>query len=194
VDIEKAKFLIGTVGVIALWTSCVLGCTAVEGMENPIYQSDRIAWTYGFISGVLALLSVALYFLRGRKGIWVTIAALLALAIHPAWTMSAWSGDCGTAKVEYACWFTIFLALLVICQAGLWILGRQTIKLKMPDGKKWKITSKFFISTARILRLGASINGASRAIYCSRAKFIRTKKTVKTNAEEHIRRLRSKTF
>lgn len=105
----------------SLLASAVFACTAVKGMD-PIGDSNRTAWTFGLVSALIVLVSVAFYFLRKRKGRWVVITSAILFAIHPAWTVTAWGGDCGLAKVDYSQWFTGFLTLLAIYQALRWII------------------------------------------------------------------------
>lgn len=98
-----------------LLASTVFACTAVEGAD-PIGDSNRIAWTLGSFSLVFVVVTIATYYLRNRQGLPSVIISVILLAIHPAWTMSAYIGDCGFAKVDYSKWFTGFGAALLVFQ------------------------------------------------------------------------------
>jgi len=124
---ENIKKSVGSACVVVLLASSVLGCTAIAG-GDPIGNSNRTAWTFGFISGLLVLTTIGLYFLRNRKGRLVTVLSSVLLLIHPAWTVSAWGGDCGNAKVNYSEWFTGFLALLTIYQGIRWMVTRHATR------------------------------------------------------------------
>lgn len=102
----------------------VLACTFEEGAD-PIGANNRIAWTFGFLSGSIVLAIVTGYFLRKRKGRWVIIVSIIMLAIHPAWFLSSRIGDCGNAKVVYSQWFTALLGILAIYQFARWLLSRH---------------------------------------------------------------------
>jgi len=127
VSIQKFRELLGVFCATAYLASSALGCTAAPGAD-PIGNSNQTAWTLGFCSALFVVATVALYLLRARKGRWAVVLSLVLFAIHPAWTVSAWIGDCGHAKVEYSKWFTGALALLTIYQGIRLILARRRVE------------------------------------------------------------------
>jgi hypothetical protein len=82
----------------------LLACSG-PGAGAAIAESTRIGYTHAAVTGVLLAVSLAIAGL-GRR--WSVPAILLGLvALHPAWTVSAISGDCGHMK-RYASWlFTV---------------------------------------------------------------------------------------
>ncbi len=122
---QPIKFL-GSMGTVLLCAAAVFGCTAVEGAD-PIGDSNRTAWTLGFVSALFLIGNIAFYFLRGRKGRWAIILSTVLFVIHPAWTVSSMIGDCGMTKVDYSKWFTGFLLLLTIYQGIRWLLARNRV-------------------------------------------------------------------
>jgi len=119
--ISIAKMLL-----VMLALSCVaLGCNALPG-KDPIHDSERTAWTFGAVSGGILLLTVLGYFLREKRGLWAVILSAVLFITHPAWTVSAWFGDCGMAKVNGSQWFTAILGVLATYQIIRWIAGRSS--------------------------------------------------------------------
>ncbi|HCA57547.1 MAG TPA: hypothetical protein DEP46_06115 [Blastocatellia bacterium] len=114
----------GSIGTALLSAGVVFGCTAVEGAD-PIGDSNRTARALGFVSALFVIGTIVFYFLRGRKGRWAIILSAILFVIHPAWTVSAWIGDCGTAKVDHSKWFTGFLLSLTLYQGFRWLLTKR---------------------------------------------------------------------
>jgi hypothetical protein len=124
----NVKKLLQCIVTVLLCSLSVLACTSVDG-GDPIGDSNRTAWTLGFVSAFFVAGTVAFYFLRRRKGLWVVILSLVLFALHPAWTVSAWIGDCGYSKVNYSKWFAGFLVLLTFYQVTRWMLARSRTEM-----------------------------------------------------------------
>lgn len=77
----------------------------------------QVAITFGyFCSAAGGVITLALaYDAMRMKRIRLTLpAAVLILVLHPAWTVSATSGDCGHFKIESSIFFTaVFLSLMI---------------------------------------------------------------------------------
>jgi len=43
--------------------------------------------------------SVVLFFMRGRKGLWVVAASIVLLVFHPVWIYGGGGGDCGMSML-----------------------------------------------------------------------------------------------
>ncbi len=100
-------------------TSAVEAMFACSGPGAPaaIAESIRIGYAHAAVAGGLLLASLAVAGF-GRR--WVVPAALLCLlALHPAWTVSALSGDCGFVKRDLS-W--------VFSGAGCVLLGGQVAR------------------------------------------------------------------
>ena len=121
---QRLAYVWGNVAAVLLSVGIVFGCTAVPG-HDPIGDSNREAWTLGFISALFVAGTIAFYFLRGRKGRWALILSFVLFVFHPAWWLSAWGGDCGMAKVNYSWWFAGFLLVLTIYQGLRWLSAKH---------------------------------------------------------------------
>lgn len=93
--------------------SLVLWACSGPGYLSIIYENIAIANYCAAIGGVTvaALLFDRLF--HNQKG-WALLIASGLLLIHPAWTVSATSGDCGFTKRDWSYWLTgVFITLLV---------------------------------------------------------------------------------
>lgn len=66
----------------------------------------------GICLAITAMLAVD-RFLYGHED-WSYYVAIILMAVHPAWSISATSGDCGHLKFDAACVFVVvFIALAI---------------------------------------------------------------------------------
>lgn len=65
------------------------------------------------------LVTLALFYLQRFRGgrVWPFSTGLVLLAIHPAWTIRATGGDCGTLKLATS-WFVSFLFIGLLIFQG----------------------------------------------------------------------------
>jgi hypothetical protein len=95
------------------------------GAPEAIARSIEIGYTHAAIAGGLLVISLALFAIGPRR--WIVPAILLGLvAFHPAWTISAISGDCGSLKEIASLVFTGFGALAVFAQGFRWLRTAAT--------------------------------------------------------------------
>ncbi len=87
------------------------------GAGATIAESIRIGETHAAVAGGLLLVSLAVAGFARQRAMPAVLLGLLAL--HPAWTVSAISGDCGFFKRDASWMFTS-----VGCVALCWQLGR----------------------------------------------------------------------
>jgi hypothetical protein len=87
--------------------------------ENTAYAQHQ-----AIIAGIGMLIAGALWFFTGRlKGF--ALAGVAILVLHPAWTISAVSGDCGYTKASAATIVSIIVGVCVVTQAALLVLWRS---------------------------------------------------------------------
>jgi hypothetical protein len=87
------------------------------GAGEAIGRSIEIGFIHAEVVGGLVALSLALLVVRPRR--WLAPAVLLVLlALHPAWTVSAISGDCGQLKVLASSLFTLLGGAVLLVQVG----------------------------------------------------------------------------
>jgi hypothetical protein len=86
---------------------------ASEMLRSTEYSYDHAAFVVG-----LLVLSLALSLIASQYRLMPLVEAALLL-LHPAWTMSAYGGDCGYSKVNWSFAFTIMAASIVGLQLGL---------------------------------------------------------------------------
>lgn len=90
------------------------------GAGKAIVQSIEIGYTHAAIDGGLFVVSFVLFATGPRR--WIVPAILLGLLIlHPAWTISAISGDCGFLKRDVSLVFTGIGTLAVLVQGFRWL-------------------------------------------------------------------------
>jgi uncharacterized membrane protein len=121
----------------------------------------------GYYSAVFALaVSGTSVFLSWRRGNWKPL--LLwgpVLLLHPAWTMSAWGGDCGYAKRFFSVAVAAYFLAVLVCQVFKPNFSRRTFVLTI-SGISWIVWSSAY------LHLGSSASplfgGAVVALALSR--------------------------
>lgn len=83
--------------------------------------------TYAFVqAAIVATLALAALWSHARHAdaLWPVIVLLGLLAVHPAWTISATSGDCGGMKAKAATIFTCLAAGIVTVQIAIPVISR----------------------------------------------------------------------
>jgi len=82
---------------------------------------------YAHAAATAALLAVSLFVAIFSRRWLMPALILLLLAIHPAWTISAYHGDCGTMK-DQACWLFTAATMAMLCwQANSWARTSRAI-------------------------------------------------------------------
>jgi hypothetical protein len=90
----------------------MLACSG-PGAMGAIQQAITFGYFCAAAGGVVTL-ALALDAWRTRRFRFTLVMAMIMMAIHPAWTVSAVRGDCGGMKTEISFVFTtIFIGLLV---------------------------------------------------------------------------------
>ena len=110
--------------IILFGANATYACSG-EFVEETIRGNERTAFIYGVIGIVIVLSTIALYFLRHRKGLSAAIVSVIVLALHPGWTHGAWIGDCGSSVVSGAKYFTAALTIGLIIQSLLYFRNRS---------------------------------------------------------------------
>jgi hypothetical protein len=81
---------------IVITSPFILACSG-PGAMTTIHQSITISQFCAAMSGVIVLALAFDHWRRHRWSFRLGFAAAL-MAVHPAWTVSAWHGDCGYFK------------------------------------------------------------------------------------------------
>ena len=112
--------------VIAMWCcpTIAFACSG-EGALDLIYHNRFIVQICVALSIVLFVTTVALYFLRGRKGLWVVVASFMLVVFHPAWIYGGGGGDCGVSMANGAKFSAVLLAVGVAHQLRSWLINRR---------------------------------------------------------------------
>jgi hypothetical protein len=89
-----------------------LACSG-PGAIAAIEQSITIGYFCAAMGGIITL-ALAYDFLRTRRLRFTLPVSAFMMLIHPAWTVSALHGDCGSLKRAFSCNFTtVFVGLMV---------------------------------------------------------------------------------
>ena len=108
--------------VYSLSATGVLACSRVGELIDSNHYLVRF---YAVISGALLFASVVLYFLRGRKGLWVVLVGSFFLVFHPAWFYGGGGGDCGRSMASNAKFITVLVAIGAAYQLRSWLIERS---------------------------------------------------------------------
>ena len=110
--------------VYSLSATAVLACTSL-GEPSFINSNYFAARFYAVISAVLLFASIVLYFLRGRKGLWVVLVNTFFLVFQPAWFYGGGGGDCGKSMAGNAKFITVLVAIGAAYQLRSWLIERS---------------------------------------------------------------------
>jgi hypothetical protein len=95
----------------------VLACSG-PGAGETIAASERYSLALSLVSIPLLIAAAAIFAfaLRSVRGCGIT---LIAIILHPVWSISAWGGDCGIVlRIASTIWIPLSLALLLIAIAA----------------------------------------------------------------------------
>jgi len=94
------------------------------GAGTLIARNTEIGYAHGSVVGVLFLISLVAFSLAKRR--WLIPAIMFGLLVfHPAWTISATSGDCGFLKRDASYAFTGLAGLALSVQIATIVRGRR---------------------------------------------------------------------
>jgi uncharacterized membrane protein len=82
-----------------------------------IARNIEMAYTHAAVAGGLFMLSLGVFAIGSRRRA-VPALLLCLLAVHPAWTISALSGDCGYLKRDASWGFTVLGSIAISWQMG----------------------------------------------------------------------------
>jgi hypothetical protein len=122
--IKKVRLLLNFIVVYSLSATVVLACSGAR-TDVLIEHNYSLVRLYGGISTALLFVSVVLFFLRERKGLWVVIITSLLLILHPVWTYGGGGGDCGRSKAGSALVLTVLVAVGTASQLRSWSIARS---------------------------------------------------------------------
>ena len=97
----------------------ILACSGPGAMDT-IWANIATAQEQAMIVGAMTIVTVVIWIFVQRWGE-VPLVAIGLFAVHPAWTISAVSGDCGTLKVQASALVTVLAAICLIFQATIWL-------------------------------------------------------------------------
>jgi hypothetical protein len=101
------------------------------GAGETIARNIEIGYTHAAIVGGLLAASLLLSALRPGK--WIVPMVIFGLVLlHPAWTISAISGDCGFLKRD-ASWFFTAIGTFAVVTQGLLILAHRNAAKELQD-------------------------------------------------------------
>lgn len=110
--------------IYALSATAVLACSgywAGELTENNYF----LVRFFAVITAALVFASVVLYFLRGRKGLWVVLVGGFFLVSHQTWFYGGGGGDCGMSMVSNAKFIAVLVAIGTAYQLRSWLIERS---------------------------------------------------------------------
>lgn len=100
-------------------TPLILACSG-PGAMRLIQDNILYAQQHALVVGAIAILSIMLWLVI-RRWIVLPFCVALLLILHPAWTVSAISGDCGFFKAGAAMFVTVLAGVCLLLQGAAWI-------------------------------------------------------------------------
>jgi hypothetical protein len=110
--------------VYSLCSTVVFACSGY-GASEFIENNRSLVRFYAVLSAAGFFVSVVLFFLRGRKGLWVVVITFLIMVLHPVWLYGGGGGDCGTSMVSSAKFTSVLVAVGVAYQLRAWLIARR---------------------------------------------------------------------
>ncbi|MBX3120488.1 MAG: hypothetical protein KF784_15625 [Fimbriimonadaceae bacterium] len=108
---KQAK--IGISALFALPTSAI-ACSGAD-----VQDSIRAAIRFAYFNAAFMTIALGVSFFIAKKspitGL-ITVFIGILLALHPAWTVNAWGGDCGIGKASAAVVLSLFSGIVVVVQ------------------------------------------------------------------------------
>ncbi|HET6863299.1 MAG TPA: hypothetical protein VFH91_09630 [Pyrinomonadaceae bacterium] len=125
---QNAKRLfefIALIAVIAMWCCPTIAFACSGETMDLIYHNRLIVQICAALSIVLFVTTVVLYFLRGRKGLWVVVASFMLVVFHPAWINGGGAADCGRSMSSGAKFWVVLLGIGAAHQLRSWLINRR---------------------------------------------------------------------
>ena len=107
-----------------LYSPVVLACSG-SGAGGMVLYSRSVVRFWAAVSAVLTSISIVLFFLRQRKGLWVILVSLILLIFHPAWFYGGGGGDCGLSMAQGAKFTSVLTGIGTAHQLRTWLIGRR---------------------------------------------------------------------
>jgi hypothetical protein len=104
----------------------ILACSG-PGAMTLIYSNQGYSVQMWYATIGLAVCGLVLW-IRRRNRNWLILPTVILSALHPAWTMSATSGDCGYMMFDLSRIILGFAALMLILQIGIYIKTERNEK------------------------------------------------------------------
>ena len=105
----------------SIFPNVALACSGL-GVGALVDANIRFSVQMFAVACFLFVAIAALYMYRKKRvGLVVGLIAAVILALHPVWTVSAYSGDCGGSKAMYSLKATGVLGVLFLVQLALFV-------------------------------------------------------------------------
>jgi hypothetical protein len=119
--------LMALIVVIGMWCcpTIAFACSR-ERAPDLIYDNLFIVQCCAALSIVFFVTTLVLYFLRGRKGLWVVIASFVLVVFQPAWIYGGGGGDCGRSMASGAKFSVVLLGIGAAHQLRSWLINRRS--------------------------------------------------------------------
>ena len=121
---RKSLLLLADSVVFCVLTHTAMACSGPTSEAFREQNRSIVNW-YGTLSIFIFAAIVAIYFVRGRKGLPVLLLAVVVAFFNPIWHFGNGSPDCGQHFAENAPYVTVILGGILLLQLGLWQFRRK---------------------------------------------------------------------
>ena len=115
--------LVSLIFLFCLYSPVVLACSG-SAAADLVFYNQLVVRFWAVVSVVLLSLSIVLFFLRQRKGLWVVVVSLILLIFHPVWIYSGGGGDCGLSMAHGARFSSVLIGIGTAYQLRSWVIAR----------------------------------------------------------------------
>jgi len=106
---------------VSFFSNAVLACSG-PGVGALVDANIRLSFQLFALAAFLFAGTIVLFlFRRKRASLVIMLLAAVILALHPVWTVSAFSGDCGGSKAMSSLKATGVLGILFLVQLALFV-------------------------------------------------------------------------
>lgn len=119
-----------------LVVKAVAACTTIAGYPDPTIENKLYIRSYLFAWLALIVGNLAIYFIRGRKGLWIVVLTAVSMVILLPLTffigVMSLGSECGITARTWLFYDVIVFGALFVAQLVSWIVQPKASKVELP--------------------------------------------------------------
>lgn len=119
-----------------LMVKAVAACSTIAGLPDPTIENMTYVRSYLLAWLALIIGNLAIYCIRGRKGLWIVVLTAISIIILLPLTLfvgvMSLGTDCASAARTWLFYDVIVFGALFVAQLVSWIFQPKASKVKLP--------------------------------------------------------------